>query len=84
MEANAEKTALAEQRAQKKATRRAAFIQEVAEAVFTKIVDSVPLDAGQMPIVNIPGMWLYGISKERRDRLNAGLAAVSPDVPVQS
>lgn len=34
MEAKAEKTALAEQRVQKKAARRAAFIQEVAEAVY--------------------------------------------------
>lgn len=33
--AHAEKTALAEQRAEKKAARRAAFIQEVAEAVYS-------------------------------------------------
>jgi hypothetical protein len=33
MEANGEKTALVEQGAQKKAARRAAFIQEIAEAV---------------------------------------------------
>lgn len=35
MEAKAEKTTLAEQRVQKKAARRAAFIQDIAEAVFT-------------------------------------------------
>jgi hypothetical protein len=34
MEATAEKSTLSEQRAQKKAARRAAFIQEVAEAVY--------------------------------------------------
>ena len=37
MEAKAEKTALAEQRVQKKAARRAAFIQEVAEAIAVKV-----------------------------------------------
>jgi len=58
MEANAEKTALAEQRAQKKATRRAAFIQEVAEAVVKQLSLSISEKARKMPLTQAAGMWV--------------------------
>ena len=66
-------------RAQKRTTRRAALIEDIATAVLVKIAQSVSAHATEQPVSQLAGWWLFELAQSQQ-KATPAISEASPGV----